>query len=165
MFLAICMQIYSVVFALSRQINKQKVCENSLTSFAQVIKFCKISSSRGGLTPPPLAYALGKPSPTLCTESEIIFSPMNTQVLVYKTNPFIFAFVCTNSAVKIDICIKLTQTPYNERKRSANTTKRLEQDKLALFSNNITYPETKALFLIEIGHLKHTFFEALSIKK
>jgi len=28
MFLEICMQIYSVVFALSRQINKQKVCEN-----------------------------------------------------------------------------------------------------------------------------------------
>jgi len=29
MFLEICMQIYSMVFALSRQINKQKVCENS----------------------------------------------------------------------------------------------------------------------------------------
>jgi len=29
MFLEICMQIYSVVFALSRQINKQKVRENS----------------------------------------------------------------------------------------------------------------------------------------
>jgi len=29
MFHEICMQIYSVVFALSRQINKQKVCENS----------------------------------------------------------------------------------------------------------------------------------------
>jgi len=28
MFLEICMQIYSVVFALSRQINKQKVCKN-----------------------------------------------------------------------------------------------------------------------------------------
>jgi len=28
MFLAICMQIYSVVFALSRQINKQKEYEN-----------------------------------------------------------------------------------------------------------------------------------------
>jgi len=106
-------------------------------------------------TPPLLAYALGKPSPTLCTEGEIIFSPVNTQVLDYKTNPFIFAFVCTNSAIKIDICVKLTQTPYNERKRSANTMKRLEQDKLALFSKNITYPETKALFLIEIGHLKH----------
>jgi len=31
------MQIDSVVFALSRQINKQKVCENEI-SFAQVIK-------------------------------------------------------------------------------------------------------------------------------
>ena len=29
MFLEICMQIYSVVFALSRQINKQKVGENT----------------------------------------------------------------------------------------------------------------------------------------
>jgi len=29
MFFQICMQIYSVVFALSRQINKQKVCENN----------------------------------------------------------------------------------------------------------------------------------------
>jgi len=28
MFLEICMQIHSVVFALSRQINKQKVCTN-----------------------------------------------------------------------------------------------------------------------------------------
>ena len=29
MFLEICMQIYSVVFSFSRQINKQKVCENN----------------------------------------------------------------------------------------------------------------------------------------
>jgi len=29
MLLEICMQICSVVFALSRQINKQKVCENA----------------------------------------------------------------------------------------------------------------------------------------
>jgi len=29
MYLEICMQIYSLVFALSRQINKQKVCENN----------------------------------------------------------------------------------------------------------------------------------------
>jgi len=29
MFLEICIQIYSMVFALSRQINKQKVYENS----------------------------------------------------------------------------------------------------------------------------------------
>jgi len=29
MFLEICMQIYSVVFALSRQINKHKVCGNN----------------------------------------------------------------------------------------------------------------------------------------
>jgi len=29
MFLELCMQIHSVVFALSRQINKQKVCQNN----------------------------------------------------------------------------------------------------------------------------------------
>jgi len=29
MFREICMQIHSVVFALSRQINKQKACENN----------------------------------------------------------------------------------------------------------------------------------------
>jgi len=29
MFLEICTQVHSVVLALSRQINKQKVCENS----------------------------------------------------------------------------------------------------------------------------------------
>jgi len=29
MFLEICMQIHSVVFALSRQINKQKICESN----------------------------------------------------------------------------------------------------------------------------------------
>ena len=52
MFLEICMQIYSVVFALSRQTNKQKTLRKQLISFAQVITFCKIScSSGGGLTP------------------------------------------------------------------------------------------------------------------
>jgi len=30
MFLEICIQIHSVVFALSRQINKQKVCEKTI---------------------------------------------------------------------------------------------------------------------------------------
>jgi len=29
MFLEICMQIHSVVFSLSQQMNKQKVCENN----------------------------------------------------------------------------------------------------------------------------------------
>jgi len=29
MFLEFCKQIYFVVFALSRQVNKQKLCENS----------------------------------------------------------------------------------------------------------------------------------------
>jgi len=53
------MQIYSVVFALSRQINKQKSMRKQLISFAQVIKFCKVSYSRGGFNPKNLlAYAL-----------------------------------------------------------------------------------------------------------
>jgi len=38
MFLEICMQIYSVVLALSRQINKQKSMRKQLISFAQVLK-------------------------------------------------------------------------------------------------------------------------------
>jgi len=42
------MQINSVVFALSRLINKQKVCEN--IPFAQIKTFCKIGS-RLFLTP------------------------------------------------------------------------------------------------------------------
>jgi len=29
MFLEICMQIYSLAFALSRQINRQNICENN----------------------------------------------------------------------------------------------------------------------------------------
>ena len=48
MFLEICMQIYSVVFALSRQINKQKSLRKQLISFAQVIKFCKYHAQGGG---------------------------------------------------------------------------------------------------------------------
>jgi len=43
------MQIHSVVFALSQQINKQKVCENL---FAQVKKFGKISSSKKEVSTP-----------------------------------------------------------------------------------------------------------------
>jgi len=51
MFLEICMQIYSVVFALSRQINKQKSLRKQLISFAQVIKFCKYHAQGGGVNP------------------------------------------------------------------------------------------------------------------
>jgi len=34
MFLEICMKIHSMVFALSQQINKQKVCENNKPLYA-----------------------------------------------------------------------------------------------------------------------------------
>jgi len=37
MYLEICMQIYSLVSALSRQINKEKVCENNQSSFTSIL--------------------------------------------------------------------------------------------------------------------------------
>jgi len=56
------MQIHSVVFAQSRQINKQKVCENNL--------FCPDNkvflSSRGEVTPTPHAYALVLTNTPVC---------------------------------------------------------------------------------------------------
>jgi len=47
MFLEICIQIYSVVFALSRQINKQKVCENNHLCESNKI-FVKYQAQGGG---------------------------------------------------------------------------------------------------------------------
>ena len=59
MFLEICMQIHSVVFALSRQINKQNVCENNNLLCAGNKIFVKYQA-QGFFNPnPPLAYALG----------------------------------------------------------------------------------------------------------
>jgi len=60
MFLEICMQIHSLVSALSRQINKQKVCENSNLLCAGHEVFVKYQAQGGGLTPTPtaLVYAL-----------------------------------------------------------------------------------------------------------
>jgi len=52
MLLEICVQIYSVVFALSRQINKQKVCENISSTCEGNKVFVKYQAQRGGLTPP-----------------------------------------------------------------------------------------------------------------
>jgi len=57
MFLEICMQIHSVVFA-SLQINKQKLCENNNPHCAGSKVFIKYQAQRG-LTPNPLAFALG----------------------------------------------------------------------------------------------------------
>jgi len=45
------MQIHFVVFALSRQINKQKVCENNNLLFAGNKVFVKYQAQGGGLTP------------------------------------------------------------------------------------------------------------------
>ena len=54
MYLEICMQIHSVVFALSRQINKQKVLRKQLISFAQVINvFVKFQAQGRGVNPNP----------------------------------------------------------------------------------------------------------------
>jgi len=58
MFLEICMQIFSVVFALSRQIDKQKVCENNLLCKGKKV-FVKCQAQGGVPIPTPLAYALG----------------------------------------------------------------------------------------------------------
>ena len=62
MFLEICMQIHSAVFGTSRQINKQKVCENNSSPLRRQWSFCKISSSRG-FNP--------KPSPLASVSSQI----------------------------------------------------------------------------------------------
>ena len=64
MFLEICMQIYSVVFALRRQINKQKYAKTINLLCKTNKDFVKHQSQRGGRfntnppQPPPLAYAL-----------------------------------------------------------------------------------------------------------
>jgi len=50
MLLEICMQHHSVVFALSRQVNKQKVCENNSYPLRRLLSIGKISSSKGVLT-------------------------------------------------------------------------------------------------------------------
>jgi len=47
-FLEICMEIYSVVFALSCQLNKQKICENNLCAGNKV--FVKYEA-QGGFNP------------------------------------------------------------------------------------------------------------------
>jgi len=59
MFLEICMQIHSVVFALRRQINKQNVCENNLLCASNNV-FVKYQAQGGGLTPTPLAHAIAE---------------------------------------------------------------------------------------------------------
>ena len=60
MFLEICMQIYSVVFALSRQINKQKVCKNNSSSCEGNEIFVTYQAQGGGVNPnpPPLRTPL-----------------------------------------------------------------------------------------------------------
>jgi len=63
MFLEICMQIHFVLFALSRQLNKQKVCENNYLLCAGNKVFYNVKLKGGGLTQKPLAYALASLSP------------------------------------------------------------------------------------------------------
>jgi len=53
-FLEICMQIHSVVFALNRQSNKQKVCENNYSpSRAGYTVFVKCQAQGGRVNPNP----------------------------------------------------------------------------------------------------------------
>ena len=47
MFLEICMHIYSVVFAFSRQIDKQKVCEDNQSPCEGNKFFVKYQAQRG----------------------------------------------------------------------------------------------------------------------
>jgi len=59
MFLEVCMQIHTVVFAVSRQINMQKYAKTINLLCAGNKVFVKYQA-QGGLTPTtPLAYALG----------------------------------------------------------------------------------------------------------
>jgi len=53
MFLEICMQIYSVLSALSRQINKQKYAKTFNFLYAGNKDFVKYQAQGGGLTPTP----------------------------------------------------------------------------------------------------------------
>jgi len=57
MFLEICMQIHSVVFALNRQINKQNVCENNLFCADNKV-FAKYQAQEGFTPTPPLRTSL-----------------------------------------------------------------------------------------------------------
>jgi len=60
MFLEVCMQICSMVFAISRKINKQKYAKTVNLFCAGNKVFVKYQAQGGVLTPnPPLAYALG----------------------------------------------------------------------------------------------------------
>ena len=67
MYLESCIQIHSVVFALSRQINKQKICETINFFCAGDKRFVKYQAQGGGLTQPPhLRTHLLRTSITCC---------------------------------------------------------------------------------------------------
>jgi len=53
MFLEICMQIHTLLFALSRQINKQKYAKTINLLFAGNKVFVKYQAQRGEFNPPP----------------------------------------------------------------------------------------------------------------
>jgi len=60
MFVEICMHIHSVVFAISRQINKQKYAKTLNLLCAGNKVFVKYQVQGGGVKPNPLAYALAR---------------------------------------------------------------------------------------------------------
>jgi len=72
MLIEICMQIYSVVFALSRQINKQKVCENTSSPCEGNKVFVKYQAQGGGNPNLPLRTPL---QPSTCNLKYKIWRP------------------------------------------------------------------------------------------
>jgi len=60
MFLEICMQIHSVIFALRRQINKQKYAKTINLLYAGNKLFVKFQAEGGVLIPSPLAHGLAE---------------------------------------------------------------------------------------------------------
>ena len=75
MFLEICMQIHSVIFALRRQINKQKYAKTINLLCAGNKLFVKYQAQGGGLTPSPLAHGFAEYQPSALQAS---ISEVNT---------------------------------------------------------------------------------------
>ena len=81
MFLEICMQIYSVVFSFSRQINKQKVYENNWSPCEGNKIFVNMKLKGGVLTP--------KPPPSVRSWSGLWFweQAMFCYVFIFEKRP------------------------------------------------------------------------------
>jgi len=97
------MQIYCVVFALSRQINKQKYAKTINFLCAGNKVFVNIKLKGGGLTPTPLAYALGWITNfTFCPSSASNGMMVRFALLVLKTNILLHV---ENNSMRLCICL------------------------------------------------------------